>query len=118
MRDVLAARAPRITVGDDDSTSPACRSPTAKASSPSSSARTAVSTTRASRSAGATASPVTGWGGLKTMSSSWKRTSPPSGGRAGGVAGGDLRADQGDDVAAEVDRVVEQVVPARGDDAH
>ncbi|KLN35923.1 hypothetical protein FB00_02680 [Cellulosimicrobium funkei] len=74
IRDVRAATAPRITVGADDSTSPACRSPTANESNPSSSASTAVSTTRFSRSDGATASPVTGWGGLNTMSSTWKRT--------------------------------------------
>src|SRR5690606_8244440 len=156
MRDVRAAIAPRITVGAEDSTSPACRSPTANESNPSSSASTAVSMTRFSRSDGATASPVTGWGGLKTMSSTWKRTVlllacvrgegkteigssrrdrqvhvPISagtadlvrncrsgrGGLGGGVALRDLLADDRDDVPAEVDRVVEQVVAARGDDA-
>ena len=59
---VRAAIAASSTVGDDEMKWPAWRSPTATASSPHSSARTACSTVSADRSAGDTWRPVTGSG--------------------------------------------------------
>lgn len=49
IRSVAAATAPSSTVGAEESTSPACRSPTAKESKPKFSANTAVSITLFSR---------------------------------------------------------------------
>ncbi|SKT71107.1 Uncharacterised protein [Mycobacteroides abscessus subsp. abscessus] len=76
IRSVAAATAPSSTVGAEESTSPACRSPTAKESKPKFSANTAVSITLFSRSAAGANALVAGFGRWKTMSSSWKRILP------------------------------------------